>query len=512
MTRKNTRGLLASLGAVVTAAALALGGATGANAQQVNTPPTESDVVITKLAQPESLGDPADGTALATPPAQGEGIEGVTFEAYLVEGTEDGGGNDIGTNDGQQYAAGLDSVADVADDLAADPTATGTTDSGGVLSWDGLQRGLYVIQENGTPEGVIAADDFFLSVPLSDPAGNGWLDTIYVYPKNAQVAATKTVENAGAYAVGNDVTWTINTAIPRVPNPGGEADFTATDAFEVHDTLQDNQLAVATNDAGEPAVTVTTPAGLTVGEDYTVDLEDAGESTRVEVVFTATGLDALAAAVNGDADASVTVEIITEVLASEQITNGAEIYVDNAAINGDNPLTVDEPAQVRYGGYLLNKLSSDDSVEDLSGAQFRVYLSQADAEAGGDNYITTTLNTAGLWETTEEGTVLIDGLRYSGWADNQVQTEGDEEGSFQTYWLVETQALPEHQTLAEPISFIVDEDSATQTDEMITNVPTSAAAFELPLTGGMGTAFLTVLGIGVLVAVLLMARRRRANA
>lgn len=503
MVYRKKRGLFGSLGAVVAAAALVLSGATGAQAQQQDsTAPEASDVVITKLPQPAQLGDPADGTQLDST----EGIEGVAFEAYLVEGTQAQGANDIGTNRGQQWVAGLDSTTDGDISLAETPERTGTTNAEGVLNWPDMPRGLYVVTEADAPSDVLAADDFFLSVPLTNPDGDGWLDTIYVYPKNAQIDATKSVNNADAYTAGDTVTWTIDSAIPRVPNPraNGPA-FVATDAFEIHDTLDNSQLAVTASD-----VLVTSPEELSA-EDYSVNLVEGDGTTTVEISFSETGLESLASAVNADVNARVTVEIITEVLSSGQITNGAEIYPNAAATANAAPLEV-APAEIRYGGYLLNKVSSDDSLdgEALAGAEFRVYLSEEAAEAGGDNYLTTASNPEGLWTTTSGGTVLIDGLRYSGWANDQsLDTSAAE---YQTYWLVETQALTDHQQLAEPVSFIVDETSSEQSGETIVNVPTSAGGFELPLTGGMGTVFLTVLGLAILATVVIVARRRRAAA
>ena len=45
----------------------------------------------------------------------------------------------------------------------------------------------------------------------------------------------------------------------------------------------------------------------------------------------------------------------------------------------------------------------------------------------------------------------------------------------------------------------------------VVNVPTATGGFS-PLTGGMGTAMLTILGLAILAAVIVVARRRRANA
>lgn len=163
---------------------------------------------------------------------------------------------------------------------------------------------------------------------------------------------------------------------------------------------------------------------------------------------------------------------------------------------------------MKYGTYQLVKKSSDANATaaDLAGAEFRVYLSEADALAG-TNAVTTKENPAGLWTTDNGGTVTVGGLRYSNWADGDTATGL----KIQTYWLVETKALEGHQLLGEPVEFIVDENSATQTSQEIINAKTEGGAFELPLTGGTGTAMLTIGGVLLLAAVLVVARRRRVD-
>src|SRR5699024_2943254 len=167
--------------------------------------------------------------------------------------------------------SGLDSTTDVDEQLPTDATIAGTTDSNGQINWPDVNSGLYVVTEASTPSGVIPADDFFVSVPLTDPAGSGWLDTIYVYPKNAHInnpedpndpnnpnAATKTVSNADALTVGQDATWTISSPIPRLATTPG--DFQATDQFVIQDTFTDEQLLVL-----EDSITVSAPENMQAG-------------------------------------------------------------------------------------------------------------------------------------------------------------------------------------------------------------------------------------------------------
>lgn len=487
------RGLLATIGAAVAAAALVLTGSVAATAAPLPVP-TQSAVTITKLSQPGTLGQPANGTQLPSMPTGSSPIAGVVFDYYLVTNTGVGAANDIGTQTGQVYASGLTAAT-----APVPGTKTGSFD---VTVANGqttktLPRGLYVVKESTTPAGVTPAAPFLLAVPLTDPVNrDNWLSTIYVYPKNAQTGATKTV-GSESLTVGGTATWTISADIPRNANPaGGTPAFVAPDAFEIDDTLTDAELTLNS---------VTVKAGattLTSGTDYTVTPVSSGGTTKQQIVFTASGLAALATAINADANAKVVATLVTTVNKAAVISNSASVFPDKQSKTNNTPITT-PPVQTKYGSYLLNKKSSDTTVTDLSGAQFRVYASQASAIAGGNDYLTTSTNTAGLWTTAANGQVLVGGLRYSSWAN------GTTTATPQTYWLVEVKALPNHQLLAAPVSFTVDDNSATQTTTIVNQKTTGG--FVLPLTGGSGVALFTVFGIGILAAVLVVARLRRRS-
>lgn len=519
MRRNNARRLLASLGAMVMTAALALGGATAANAQTFDDVPTSSDVVITKLEQPDAPGSPASGTPFTDfqPEAL---IDGVTFEASLVPGTQAGGAQDIGTNAGQQAAAAT-TVEEAQGLVAGEPDLTGTTGANGnpsgQVSWDDLPRGLYLIEEDAAslPSGVSASEPFLLSVPLTDPTDrNSWLDTIYIYPKNSLVDGTKTVNNADALVAGSLVDWTIQTDIPLIPNALGDG-FQAPDAYRVDDTLQNDQLELAA--AAEESISVQI-GGQAVDSSYyevvEADVDDPASATRYQIEFNVTGLDELAAAANAsDRPNQVEITFTTRVLASAIIENSAALYPDANAISEANPVVV--PVVVaRYGDLdVVKTTTSDDADISLAGAEFRVYSDGTEALAKSDQYLTITMpndpeyaDGRDLWTTDEDGQLQISGLRHSNYADGETLDPTDDR--YQTYWLVEVTALEGHQLLPEPIEFTVgDEDSELVLEEVDNQANTGG--FELPLTGGMGTALLTIIGIAILVSVLFIARNRR---
>lgn len=525
MSTSKKRGLLASAAALVTAATLALGGSVVASAATVTDMPSESGVIITKLEQPSSPGDRATGEQL--PDLAGyTPINGVTFEAYAVP-VVDGDDNPIapGTNEWQE--AVVDMTVGAAQTLVGgSPTAvrTGVTANGGVIIWEtgttgnqgaSLDRGLYLIRETAAPVGVIPSGDFLLAVPLTNPSDlDKWLTTIYVYPKNGNVSGVKTVVNAEDYVVGNTVTWTINLNNPSAFDAESGNYLPAT-RFEILDTL-DN--AFLTTTVG--GVNVNLPGGLLNGTDYTVTLTPGTGaspdntpvgSTLVEIKFTEDGLDALAAARNSVPPVTnVSITIDTVVQQVGVIENSARFF---SALSQTVPKDI-PGEEVKYGNIKLKKESTDEEVENLSGAEFRVYLTEAaaraksnlpyDADTHETGYLTTKENSTGLWVTNIDGEVVLGGFRYSGSADGDDFDDSDLR--YQYYWLVETKALSGHQLLGEPIQFVVDSHDGLKEYEVINS---KDGGFLLPLTGGTGTLLLTLGGIALLALVLLVVVRRR---
>lgn len=506
------RGLLAKAGALLAVAALAFS-ASPSQAQTLPMP-VSSNVTITKLEQDASPNTSTSGTELSSLPSAP--VKDVSFAAYAVTLTED-----PGTNAWQKEIVEMDLATALgkigvnptpARDLTGTTELAGKTNDSGVITWNDVPRGLYVVRETGTPANVVPAGDFLLAVPLTDPDNKDrWLTDIFVYPKNDLVEGAKTVKNASDYAVGNEVTWTINADIPQIRD--NENKFLPTDRFEIWDTLKDAELSLAGADAAEKAtkVQLTSPTGLTRDTDYTIDVEasePAGEHT-VKVVFKDTGREKLAVALSNDPqDTFVTVTIDTVVESVGVIENSAIVYPRA----GDNSYEVDDTeAVVKYGNITLIKTGTN--AELVKDAEFRVYLTAEAAKAKNltkwspdneDGYLTTKENPDGLWETDENGKVVIGGLRYSDFFDG-TQISGEE--NYLQYWLVETKTPEGYQLLAEPVSFTITSNDASK-ELKVTN-PTNTNGFVLPLTGGTGTTLLTILGLGILALVIFMARFRR---
>lgn len=507
MFNTTTRGRLQAAGALmisimlIWAVALFGGSSASAQAQPV---PANTPVTITKLSQPGTLGNAATGES-ASVPTGAERIGGVVFDYYLLPGY------DMGTNKGQEDAAALTVTPTVTGEATGSFTATSPAGE----TTKTLDRGLYVVVERAStvPAGVTASAPFMLTVPMTDPTDlDAWLDHIYVYPKNSLITVTKTVQNATDYVVGDTVTWTAEAGIPRVENPaydGTNDEFIAPDSFRIDEVFNNAQINLVNGyTAGNnPGIVVTAGTETLIeGTEYNITPIDTG-GYRIEL--TPEGLAKLATQVNADPNAKVTVTIDTTVLTPGQITSTTDVYPNANAVTQERPARAS--AEIRYGNYNFQKLSSDSTVADLSGAEFRVYATVGDAEAdtnplapvGGGH-------TGGIWTTNADGEISITGLRYSNWS-NGISVSGD---GYVTYYLVETKALDGHQLLAAPVPFVVTAETGGTSpdwvaDQEITN-QANTGAFVLPLTGGSGTAMLTIAGIAILAVVLFVARRRSA--
>lgn len=497
------RGLFSALGAAVAVAALAFTGTATAFAAQ----PTESTVVITKTSQPGTLGNAATGEIVTE--GLGEAIEGVTFSAWPVT-TVDGKPLDLNAQHGKNEAQLLAASATPNNVAVGSPaTATGTTNAEGTITWT-LDRGLYLVKETAVPAGVTPAQDFLLSVPLTDPADSTkWLDTIYVYPKNSLVKMTKVGDTSNVHAVGEEITWTITADAPRVQSDDGTS-FLDVTYFRIDDTLA-SELKYSSSKVAINGVELEST-------DYVLAGTDTGS---LKLMLDAVGLQKLNTAnANGDAPAQVTWTLTTTIESGGQnvsITNQASLTTLTKPVTGPTDPDVELPEPEKpvvtdpgtggtlvFGTQVFTKKSNiGDTV--LAGAEFKVYASADAALAGGDGNLKPIEGSSvdGIWTSDENGVVTVDGLRRSDNIDGQIITD---ESKFTKYYLVETKAPKGHQLLAEPIEFLVLENEPTVT---VVNVSTSSPGFTLPLTGGSGTAMFVVVGSLLVGTVFFLVGKRR---
>jgi len=474
-------------------------------------------------------------------------------------------------------------TSDLAGKIAA--LATGGEDatsiSGGTATYNNATSGMYLALVTPKDANTIY-NPVFVSADYNKETGHEgtaavtgqFADSV---AKKSTVTVSKTAENTSDYnsdhakttAVGDTVTFTVNTQIP------GYGNVYTTPHFDVVDTLTDLKLKADT-------VTVTVPAGLTKGTDYTVT-PDGTEGYRLS--FSAAYLKTVKTAT------PVTITYDAEVTSSAALAINEEsndVYVEyshNPNSQSDYDVKKDTTQHYTFtldaeGAGLGSKLNGKKTSE----------LVKIGVDAAG-NPITTTTETSeitsseswkgplqnaqfGIWKSTDSGCTGTPFMTASTGEDGRLTFAGLDAG---TYYLKEISAPDGYVTnttihtvviaaqtdsvkvtewwngsawvsekpatgTAKEVTYDTDvlksytvkvdgEDTATYT---FTNAATAndndikwetveavekpfelenVKGTELPSTGGMGTTILYVAGsILVLAAGILLVTKRRMNA
>ena len=519
------RGL--GLAAAMTLAAGALVAPTGAaapadpNGSTID-PDAATTLTIHKCEQTDANGV-KEGTGNPDPQVECKPVAGVEFTITKLN-------VDLTTPEGWKQLA--DAKGDVvkAGALKSNTTQTITTGGDGLASFTDAQTevGAYLVSETRTPDKVIPAEDFVVTLPMTNPDNTTkWNYDVHVYPKNTISGVDKKVTDKPAPGSGHDITYTITTSIPKVDYPGGAR----IKRYEVVDQL-DKRIK---KDALTPVVKIVgqneTPLADTTdytlitaeGADHnwaTIQLTEEGRRKAAEARHNGTGETKVQVTLTAKFDATVNLE--------GDLSNTAGLIPNdspNFAWDPSNPGTKvpgipTTPVLSKYGKVVVTKTGTDELADKTkyNGAQFQVY--ECTKTAGGatlrDGDPSTqavdplTIGGEKTFTTAGQGMVEINYLRANDYVDGvKKDTLTDEDH----YCLVETKA-PEGYTLqADPIPFRVLADNATAkapTAVTVTDVPKNAG-FRLPLTGANGVIFLTVAGALLVAggAVVAYANKRR---
>lgn len=401
-TARQGRGFIAGLYLSVLAAVtmvLMLGAPAVASTGTLPDPNAKTELVITKFEQPAAFGEPANGAPLSED-IIGDlvPIEGVTFEARKVPGVN------LSTNAGQQQAAAM-TVAQAAALVATLPDDMGTTGADGVVRLGGtngkLGVGLYLVTETITPDNVIPAAPFLVALPLTNPTGDGWMYTVYVYPKNDRVGVNLDVFDQTAITCGDIVTWTAHAAIPQQRTIA---------TYKVVNVM-DDLVFLTTLDSVE--VTLSSGGALQLGADYNLAetlvpaSSGSGVQRAFEVEFTEAGRAKLAAARAANPTAEVVVAYETTVQGTGELVNEVRLEAGQSGTVQDDNVT-------KWGPLRIQVHEKGDPTNLIAGADFRLYLNAEDAAAR-RNPITVGGQTE--FRTDEDGMISVGCLRFSDFAD-----------------------------------------------------------------------------------------------
>lgn len=508
--KKRVGGFLATF---LTAAIAVSGIAATANAADAPADPASTitePVTLTIHKHTTPAGEEGNGLETQVPEGA-KPVEGVEFTLYKVPGV------DLTTNAGWQAAARLSEEFKQNNDIDAlfkdggkdqakvAAKATGADGTVVFAEADGVEVGLYLVEEtdtagakvDGAATDVVPSRPFLVTLPMTHPTERDkWNYNVHVYPKNTPVKPVKTVADANTYAVGQDATYTVTTNVPQ------DRELTKYVVMDKFDPAHLEFKAVDSVKIGGVALAENT--------DYTVTDTDA----LVKVAFTAEGLKKLTATPN----AQVVTTFVATVKAVQEtdgtITNTAYVvpsdeYSEDPDNPGDKtPPVPSDPVYSKYAKIVIDKHNAAGA--KLAGAEFQIYTC---ADYVGRENEATPLTVGGVqtFTTNEDGQAVIDGVRWSTFANGKEVAKGED--GYVEYCLVETKAPEGYEILSKPVVVVVDGDTvnAGAVGVDVENVKHNAG-FKLPLTGSSAAILLCVCGTLLVVggAVVLARKKTRA--
>ncbi|MCI6574256.1 MAG: SpaH/EbpB family LPXTG-anchored major pilin [Arcanobacterium sp.] len=412
---------------------------------------------------------------------------------------------------------------------------TQNTDNSGVATFNNLAIGLYRVSEGDTATAKVdgkvlkpaptKAQPFFMAIPIAEQ-NKSYLYTTHVYPKNQIDSVSKTFAgDATGYVPGDKVSYAVTATINATTVDG-------LDGYAIYDNASNTGFSeakawAANNETGKAGLEATVTKveildhngtvimngdaqkyPLDKSADYTVSLtagaDGTADTTRVQVNFTSAGLAKIAAAKVANPGAQVrvtyTFTIDPGVSKGTNVENHGGFMLGqpagNPEPNPDVPTPGGDDPVLHFKDFTLTKVDAADSAKKLGGAQFRVFSTQADAEACAANLQaeqcqkSLTVNP----QANDENQKKIIATSADAGALGTVTMPHISDG---TYYLVEIKAPDKYLQAPKPItitlSHVENENTYTAT---VTNVAMQGGEgwFGLPQTGSTGVVILVILG------------------
>lgn len=383
-----------------------------------------------------------------------------------------------------------------------------TTDDKGEIKLTGLKPGLYKVTETKVPagSGLVIAKPFLVYVPMTttDSEGNSsWLKDVHAYPKNTEVKVEKKVKDQFANN-GEDYTYTITSSIPLKKEGETLSKYIVTD--ELDSQLDGAASEVAKVTLGEKEADATE---LVAGKDYTVESTDNNQTKKV--VFTADGLKKLD---SSSKQVFTTIKTKTKADATVyHVPNDAELTVSHDPKGEyDTTVTTDE-VHTYWGDLKIVKQDGNDTNKKLEGATFELVQCQADGDAWKQTLETSAETVKGKtsWTTDKNGTVTIEGIHVTDFADNEKKAND--------YCLKETKAPKGYVKNDALIPFelkkegnVAENGVPTKKIEYTATVDNYSDKNHLPNTGGAGFIAIVMAGLAIIGGGFFAARRNSAKA
>jgi len=418
-----------------------------------------------------------------------EGLKNIGFSITQVTLKDESNKGSTDVNDYEQLSGGY--------------TNTAQTDENGVINWTNLAQGYYLITELENATAATYVDPFIVSIPMTNPTGDGYLYDIHVYPKN-KVKEGPDIEKeliGPEEGIGsNTLTWQLRGDIP--------ADIKDAKKYVISDTLDSrlkyNSDSLKVYYIGQDGIPVT----LNPGTHYTENFDSSTNTLTISI--TSEGFQELGKAweSSGRYIPTLYVEFDTMIALVQESPDWETIYNKGTLdyTNSDDytyePSETEEVPSNPYGIEII-KVDGDDNTISLSGAKFKIYTSEDDAQ-NGTNALVNPASATEEWEVTtnSEGKAYIYGL-----------TSG-------SYWLVETQAPVDskgkaYNLLTAPVKVTIEESEFANEDYPVEIIKVNNyKGFTLPLTGASGTILFTLGGlalIGMAGVFMILSKKRKVQ-
>lgn len=345
-------------------------------------------------------GDAGTGVRIDDTSNLGTPLQGAVFKVEKVTNV------DLSTNAGWQTAAQIQKGTE-------EPTLTQVaqqaTDASGQIVLSDLGVGMFKVTETSAPAGhEISTEPFFVTLPLTNPSNSSeWMYDVHVYPKNREQTdvITKTVDDANATTVGNQINYQVTGKLPSAENL---VKVELTDIYPA-DRLENPQVTrVALGDKTELQAA-----------DYTLDTSRDGLAT---VKLTASGLQKANGLQGNDrsvvADFTFTVKDPANAGELSAAENRAMINAkgegdntpdpDPADPNNPNVIPPGDGTKTYYGNVEISKTGDND--ERLNNVTFDLYKCNSADDLG-------TKVKSGIAVT--DGRATINSLHVNDWVNGQ---------------------------------------------------------------------------------------------
>lgn len=534
--------------ALAVAVGLTLGGSFGAGAPafaQEGTTPVEGvnkvlpgaslieegnvySLTLHKRTNPP-VGDRLDTTGEPIDNPGGQPLPGAKFEITRVEG-------DVRTQSGLNSMVNL--INDYNNQMTNDVQTRqgtmreGTTGENGLLKFDNLEAGVYLVRETQAPAGTdgqtyVPGRPFLVLVPMTNAEGTAWNSEVHAYPKNAEVRIDKQVQDANKHAKdeqrddeSSEVTYTLNGVVPQAP------EGKTLQEFVIRDSYNDAELEFA---EGFTPVVERIPAGNGQPEAisanlYTLNRDAAlpnnreniaeGANKAFSITFDEAGLNA--AGLTGGDTVRVTVKATMLKAADQQIENSVnESGIFRDPFSSHEFETPNDKVTSYIGNIRVIKEDENNNNIKLAGAEFELFRCDDHQEIlNGAHEKVIERRT-----TDENGEITFEGIHVSDWVNDAAPDAVTE------YCLDEVVAPEGYMiTREEPYRIKLNRESKAFVGEgpndrqtirlaslTVTNLPESERPV-LPSTGGMGILIVALLGLGIIAGGVYAARRNSAKA